>query len=121
MHLDYALLCEFATLSSNGLHSFMHVFDKTTFQKGTPFGVRGFMAAKFSDLPVESELEVYLTDSNNVVLEKGKLMKGKIKGPAAQVVFKFAIPVPAAGAYTFWARESGGEPVRLVQWTAEEK
>lgn len=121
MHLDYALLCEFATLSNNGLHSFMHVFDKTTFQKGTPFGVRGFMAVKMSELPTEGELEVYFTDAENVVMEKGKLMKGKLKGPAAQVVFRFALPVPKAGTYTFWARLDGGEPMRLVQWTAEEK
>jgi hypothetical protein len=121
MHIDYALLCEFATLSNNGLHSFMHVFDKTTFQKGTPIGVRGCMAAKFSGIPEEGELEVYLTDANNVVLEKGKLMKGKVKGPVAQVVFRFTIPVPTAGVYTFWVRMDSGEPMRLVQWTAEEK
>lgn len=83
--------------------------------------VRGFMAVKFSDLPAEGDIEVYFTDSENVVLEKGRLMKGKIKGPAAQVVFRFALPVEKAGAYTFWARLDGGEPVRLVQWTAEEK
>jgi hypothetical protein len=121
MHLDYALLCEFATMSTNGLHSFMHVFDKTTFQKGTPMGVRGFLAAKFSDVPAEGELEIYITDANNVVLEKGRLMKGKVKGPATQVVLRFAIPVSAAGTYTFWSRMEGGEPVRLVQWMAEEK
>lgn len=84
-------------------------------------GVRGFLAAKFSELPSETEMEVYITNAENVVLEKGKLMKGKVKGPAAQMVFKFAMPVPGAGVYTFWARENGGEPMRLVQWTAEEK
>lgn len=84
-------------------------------------GVRGFMGMKVSELAPEGELEVYVTDANNVVLEKGKLMKGKVKGPTAQLVFRFALPVPAAGVYTFWARMDGGEPMRLVQWIAEEK
>ena len=121
MHLDYAILCEFATLSSNGLHSFMHVFDKTSFQKGTPMGLRGFLGMKISQLPEEGEMEVYMTDSANVVVEKGNLMKGKVKGPAAQIVFRLTLPVQKADVYTIWGRIDGGEPVRLVQWTAEEK
>lgn len=121
MHLDYALLCEFATLSKNGLHSFMHVFDKTTFQQGSPMGVAGFLALKISDVPNEGELEVYMTDANNVVLERGRMMKGNVKGPSVQIVLKFATPVPGVGMYTFWARMDGGEPVRLLQWVAEEK
>ncbi len=121
MHLDYALLCEFATMSTNGLHSFMHVFDKTTFKKDTPLGVRGFMAAKISELPEEGEMEIYMTDEQNVVVNNGRLMKGKMKGPVAQIVFRFSIPVEKPGVYTFWSRLEGGEPVRLVQWTAEEK
>jgi len=121
MHIDYALLCEFTTVSNNGLHSFMHVFDKTTFKTGTPLGVRGILATKLSEVPTEAELEIYLTDENNVVLEKGHLMKTKVKGPVTQAVLRFALPVPRAGVYTFWARMEGGEPMRLVQWTAEEK
>ena len=121
MHIDHAILCEFATVSANGLHSFMHVFDKTTFQNGTPMGVRGFLAVKLSDLPESSELEVYMTDDAQVIGEKGRLMKGNIKGPMSQIVFRFGIPIEKTGTYTFWARLEGGEPVRLTQWTAEQK
>jgi hypothetical protein len=121
MHIDYALLCEFSTVSNNGLHSFMHVFDKTMFKPGSPLGVRGILAAKFSEVPAEAELEIYLTDENNVVLDKGHLMKIKVKGPFTQIVSRFGLLVPDVGVYTFWARMDGGEPMRLVQWTAEEK
>ncbi len=122
MHLDYALLCEFTTVSANGLHSFMHVFDKTMFKKGSNLGVHGFLAAKFSNLSAgDAELEIYVTDEQNVILEKGHLIKTVAKGPGTQIVFRFAVPVPRLGIYTFWARIGGGEPTRLVQWVAEEK
>ncbi len=121
MHIDYALLSEFATLSTNGLHSFMHIFDRTSFQPGAPLGLRAFLGVKLSELPEEGDLEVYVTDSANVVVEKGNLMKGKVKGPSAQIVFRITLPVAKPDTYTIWVRLGGGEPQRLTAWIAEEK
>ncbi len=121
MHLDYALLSEFASLSVNGLHSFMHVFDKTAFKENTSLMLRGFLAVKCSELEGENACEIYMTDKNNVILDKGHIMKGKIKGPAVQIVLKIAVPIPAPGTYSLWIRVENGEPKRLLMWSAEVK
>lgn len=114
---EYAFLCEFITQSTNGLHSYMHVFDRTMAKPGSPLTLNAFMAAKFRDLPEECELEIYLTDAHNVLLEKGKVFKEKVKGKSVHVVAKIrGLEVPAEGEYRFSARIDGGEPVPLCNW-----
>ena len=108
-------------MSVNGLQSFMHVFDKTTFKPDSQMGMRGFLAVKISDIPAESEMEIYMTDSANVVIDQGRIMKGKIKGPAAQIVLRVSVPVKDAGTYIVWGRMDSGEPMRLLTWGAEVK
>ena len=119
---EYALLCEFATMSVNGMQSYMHVFDRSVFQPGTPKALRGFFATRLVDLPQESTLEVYMTDVTNTLVEKGQLFKNKVKGPGANIVIRIGgIQVPTAGEYSIWGRVDGGEPMKLCSWTADEK
>lgn len=116
---EYALLCEFATMSVNGLHSYMHVFDRTGFQEGNAMVLRGFFATRLTGLPAESQLEIYLTDHNNTLVGKSELFKNKVKGPSANLVIHIGgIQVPGVGEYSLWARVDGGEPVRLCSWEA---
>lgn len=111
-------MCEFMTQSTNNLHSYMHVFDRTVAKQGSPLALNAFMAAKFRDLPEECNLEIYLTDANNVLLEKGKVFKEKVKGKNVHVVAKIrGLEVPAEGEYRFSARIDGGEPMPLCTWT----
>jgi hypothetical protein len=115
---DYALLCEFATMSVNGMQSYMHVFDRTAFQAGAQKVLRGFFATRLVGLPAEAQVEIYLTDATNTLVDKGQLFKNKLKGPGANVVIRIGgIAVPAVGEYTIWARVDGGEPLRLCSWT----
>lgn len=116
---EYALLCEFMTQSTNGLHSYMHVFDRTMFKADAPTVLNGFMAVRFRDLPAESDLEIYMTDANNVLLEKGKVFKEHVKGSNVHVVARIrGLQVPEVGEYRFSARIDGGEPIPLCTWTA---
>lgn len=116
---EYALLCEFMTQSTNGLHSYMHVFDRTMFKADAPTVLNGFMAARFHDLPEETDLEIYVTDANNVLLEKGKVFKEKVKGAQVHVVARIrGLQVPSVGEYRFWARIDAGEPMPLCTWLA---
>ncbi len=106
-------------MSVNGMQSYLHVFDKTTFQVGTPLMLRGFFAARLIGLPVESGLEIYLTDGTNTLIDKGQLLKGKLSGPNANLLIRIqGIQVPGFGEYSLWARLDGGEPLRLCNWTA---
>lgn len=119
---EYALFCEFATMSVNGMQSYMHVFDRTMFQAGTPMVLRGFFATRLVGLPTEGEMEMYLTDSSNTLIDKGQLFKGKIKGPGANIVIRIGgVQVPKIGEYSVWGRVDGGEPMRLCTWTVDEK
>lgn len=107
------------TQSTNGLHSYMHVFDRTMFKPESPLVLNGFMAVRFRDLPAESEIEVYVTDANNVLIEKGKVFKEKVKGPNVHVVARIrGLQVPSEGEYRFSARIDGGEPIVLCNWLA---
>ncbi len=119
---EYALLCEFASLSANGLQSYMHVFDRTTFQKGAPMALRGFFGTRMVNLPETAKLEVYITDGSNTLVDGGSLFKSEIKGPSANIVARIpGLPVKGAGEYKVWARVDGGEPLHLCSWDAVEK
>jgi hypothetical protein len=119
---EYALFCEFATMSVNGMQSYMHVFDRTMFQAGTPMVLRGFFAARLIGLPAEANTEIYLTDESNTLVDKGQLFKNKLKGPGANIVIRIGgIKIPKAGEYSVWARVEGGEPMRLCTWNVDEK
>jgi hypothetical protein len=119
---EYALFCEFATMSVNGMQSYMHVFDRTVFQTGTPMILRGFFAARLIGLPAEATTEIYLTDGTNTLIDKGQLFKNKLKGPGANIVIRIGgIQVPKAGEYSVWARVDGGEPIKLCTWVVDEK
>ncbi len=116
---EYALICEFASMSVNGLQSYIHVFDRTTFQPGAPVALRGFFATRLINLPVESEMEVYVTDGSNTLVDGGQLFKNKISGSAANLVARIPnLPVKSVGEYRIWARVDGGEPVHLCTWDA---
>ena len=119
---EYALFCEFATMSVNGMQSYMHVFDRTMFQAGTPMVLRGFFASRVIGLPAEAEMEIYLTDSFNTLIDKGQLFKNKVKGPGANIVIRIGgIQVPGVGEYSVWGRVDGGEPIKLCTWMVDEK
>lgn len=109
-------------MSVNGMQSYMHVFDRTMFQTGTPMVLRGFFATRVIGLPAEAEMEIYLTDSSNTLIEKGQLFKNKVKGPGANIVIRIGgIQVPGAGEYSVWGRVDGGEPIKLCTWMVDEK
>jgi len=119
---EYALFCEFATMSVNGMQSYMHVFDRTLFQVGTPTVLRGFFAARLIGLPPEAQMEIYLTDASNTLIDKGQLFKNKLKGPGANIVIRIGgIQVPKVGEYSVWGRVDGGEPIKLCTWMVAEK
>ena len=119
---EYGLFCEFATMSVNGMQSYMHVFDRTVFQAGTPMVLRGFFAARLIGLPAEANMEIYLTDDHNTLIDKGQLFKNKLKGPGANIVIRIGgIQVQKAGEYSVWGRVDGGEPIKLCTWTVDEK
>ncbi len=119
---EYALLCEFATQSNNGLNSFMHVFDRTMFPAGEQPVLRGFLAMRLTHLPENPSVEVYMTDGSNTLVEKGTLFKQSIKGPNANLLVRIGgMPVPKAGEYRVWSRVDGSEPLELCTWNAESK
>ncbi len=106
-------------MSANGLQSYIHVFDRTTFQPGAPVLLRGFFASRLINLPEESNLEVYVTDGSNTLVDDGQLFQGQVKGPAANIVARIpSLPVKEAGEYRIWARADSGEPVHLCTWDA---
>lgn len=116
---EYALFCELATLSVNGLHTFVNVFDRTNFAVGAPKALRGFFATRFEGLSPEHEIELYMTNAEKILVEKGNLYKGVVKGPGAQIVMRIpGVPIAGNGEYIMWARFDGGEPMRLCSWTA---
>lgn len=119
---EYALLCEFATQSTNGLNSFMHVFDRTMFPAGEQPVLRGFLAMRLTHLPEAPNVEVYVTDASNTLVEKGTMFKQQIKGPNANLLVRIGgMTVPKAGEYRIWSRVDGSEPLELCTWYAEEK
>jgi hypothetical protein len=119
---EYALLCEFATQSMNGLNSFMHVFDRTAFPAGEPIVLRGFLAMRFTHLPQNPTLEVYMTDGSNTLVEKGTMFQQTVKGPSANLLVRIGgMKVSQMGDYRIWARVDGGEPLELCTWHAEVK
>ncbi|MFZ2682217.1 MAG: hypothetical protein WAZ14_03945 [Patescibacteria group bacterium] len=119
---EYALFCEFATMSVNGMQSYMHVFDRTAYPAGSPIVLRGFFATRIVGLPPEGNMEIYLTDSSNTLIDKGQLFKNTVKGPGSNIVIRIGgVQVPGAGEYSVWGRVDGGEPIKLCTWTVEEK
>jgi len=119
---EYALLCEFATQSVNGLNSFMHVFDRTTYPTAEQIILRGFLAVRFTHLPESSNLEVYVTDGSNTMVERGTMFKQAIKGPNANLMVRIGgMAMPGAGEYRIWARIDGAEPLELCTWYADVK
>lgn len=109
-------------MSVNGMQSYMHVFDRTVFPTGQPMVLRGFFAARLIGLPPEGEMEIYLTDASNTLIDKGQLLKSKIKGPGANIVIRIGgVQVAKTGEYSVWGRVDGGEPIRLCHWTVDEK
>lgn len=119
---EYALFCEFSTVSANGLQSYMHVFDRTTFEKGSGMALRAFFATRLVHLPEEASVELYMTDGHNTLVDGGQFLKGKVKGPNANLVARIqGLPVKAPGEYRVWARIDGGEPMQLCTWEAVEK
>ena len=119
---EYALLCEFATQSTNGLNSFMHVFDRTTYPTAEQIVLRGFLAVRLTHLPESSNLEVYVTDASNTMVERGTMFKQAIKGPNANLMVRIGgMAMPGAGEYRIWARIDGAEPLELCTWYADVK
>ncbi|MFA6018016.1 MAG: hypothetical protein WCT28_04500 [Patescibacteria group bacterium] len=119
---EYALLCEFATQSTNGLNSFMHVFDRTTFPANEAVTLRGFLAVRLTHLPESPNLEVYVTDGSNTLVDKGSMFKQMIKGPNANLLVRIGgMAMPKPGEYRVWARIDGAEPLELCTWYAEVK
>lgn len=100
----------------------MHVFDRTTFPAGEPVVLRGFFAVRFTHLPTDPSVEVYVTDSSNTLVEKGNMFKQAIKGPNANVLVRIGgMTVPGPGEYRIWARIDGAEPLELCTWYADVK
>ena len=121
-HKEYALLCEFATQSTNGLNSFMHVFDRTTVSSEDKVVLRGFLAVRITHLPEAPAIEVYVTDASNTMVEKGTMFKQAIKGPNANLLVRIGwMTMPKAGEYRIWARVDGAEPLELCTWYADVK
>ncbi len=119
---EYALLCELATQSVNGLNTFVHVFDRTTFPKGEQILLRGYLAVRLTHLGDTPSLEVYVTDGTNTMVDKGTMFKQQIKGPNANLLVRIGgMVVPAAGEYRIWARIDGAEPLELCTWYADVK
>ena len=119
---EYALLCELATQSTNGLNSYVHIFDRTNFPAGSPMALRGFLAARFTRLPESPNIEVYLTDATNTLIEKGTMFKQTVKGPNANLIVRLGgMVVPKPGEYRVWARLDAGEPIELCTWHADVK
>ncbi len=117
---EYALLCEFATQSTNGLNSFMHVFDRTTFPANDKVVLRGFLAVRFTHLPEAPAIEVYVTDASNTMVEKGTMFQQTIKGPNANLLVRIGgMNIGKAGEYRIWARVDGAEPLELCTWYAD--
>lgn len=100
----------------------MHVFDRTTFPANEPVVLRGFLAVRFTHLPENPNLEVYVTDGGNTLVEKGTMFKQQIKGPNANLMVRIGgMKMPQAGEYRVWARIDGAEPLELCTWYAEAK
>lgn len=119
---EYALLCELATQSTNGLNSYVHIFDRTNFPAGQPMVMRGFLAVRFTRLPATGNIEVYVTDETNTLLEKGTMFKQAIKGPNANLIVRVGgMAIPRPGEYRIWARLDAGEPIELCTWHADVK
>ncbi len=119
---EYALLCEFLTQSTNGLYSYMHVFDRSSFKPDAPVMLNGFLAVRLQGVTDGATLEMYMTDDKNVLVEKGGVFKQAVKGPNVHIIAKIrGLTVPAAGEYRFAARIDGGEPIPLCSWVTEKK
>ena len=119
---EYALLCEFATQSTNGLNSFMHVFDRTAFPEGEQIVLRGFLAMRLTHLPENPNVEVYVTDGKNTMVERGIMFNQPIKGPNANLMVRIGgMNIPGAGEYRIWARIDGAEPLELCTWYCDVK
>ena len=116
------MMCELATQSVNGLNSYMHIFERTSFPQGEPVMLRGYLAMRFTRLPVEGSIEVYVTDVGNTLVDKGTLFKQKIKGPNANITVRVgSLVMPKPGEYRVWARFDNGEPIELCSWYADIK
>lgn len=116
------MLCELATQSVNGLNSFVHLFDRTSFPANEPVVMRGYLAVRFTRLPAEGSMEVYVTDSSNTLVEKGTMFKQSIKGPNANIIVRVGgMLMPKPGEYRIWARFDHGEPIELCTWYADVK
>lgn len=117
---EYALLCEFLTQSSNGLYSYMHVFDRTNYKDAGPFVLNAFLAVRFRDMPEGANLEIYVTDGNNTLIDKSTVFKQQVKGSNVHIIAKLrGFAVPKLGEYRFAARVDGGEPIALCTWFAD--
>ncbi|MBI1908414.1 hypothetical protein HYS28_03285 [Candidatus Uhrbacteria bacterium] len=117
---EYALLCEFLTQSANGLYSYLHVFDRTNFKEGAPLMLNANLAVRFRGMPDGANLEIYMTDDTNTLLDKGTVFKQQVKGSNVHIIAKIrGLVVPRHGEYRFAARIDGGEPVALCAWMAD--
>lgn len=117
---EYALLCELATQSVNGLNSFVHVFDRTMFPAGEVMVLRGYLAVRLTHLSENPRLEVYVTDGANTLVEKGTMFQQTVKGPNANLLVRIGgMVVPKPGEYRIWARIDGGEPLELCTWYSD--
>ncbi len=100
----------------------MHVFDRSMFAANDPVQLRGFLAMRLTHLPENPNLEVYVTDATNTLVENGTMFKQQIKGPNANLLVRIGgMPVAKVGAYRIWSRVDGAEPLELCTWHAESK
>lgn len=120
---DYALLCEFLTQSTNGMYSYMHVFDRTIAKAESPAVLNGFLAVRFRDMGEKAHVNIYMTDADNTLVEKGgKLFDQAVQGANVHIIARIrGLVAPKPGEYRFWARIDAGEPMFLCSWMVEHK
>lgn len=117
---EYALLCEFMTQSTNGLYTYAHVFDRTLTQEGAPIAINAFLVARLRETGKKPNVEIYLTDESNTLVEKGQIFRQAVDGPDTHIVIRLrGLKVPSTGVYRFWTRVDSGEPMLLCTWVAD--
>jgi hypothetical protein len=116
---EYALLSEFSSHSREGFRSYIHVFDRMMFHRGQALALTCHFGTRLTHLPPEGNVEIYMTDAKNTLVENSTLYKSPVKGPSATISFKISgLPIKALGEYKIWARVDGGEPMHLCTWEA---
>ena len=84
--------------------------------------LNGYLAVRLRDVADGANVEMYMTDDTNTLLDKGTVFRQAVKGPQVHIIAKIrGLTVPNVGEYKFAARIDGGEPIALCSWLAEKK